>query len=142
MFSYEVIWPQSIIITYELYSLTSKTMSKDPLTQFRWKFSLPTPIWNQNYTNIRGLEYDFLHILLSVKTINIVFYKTKTIWTTLIKIGIHIIYINLKILYKFQMIWPEINGHMNLWPVKYKLILWILYRFPVIYTYFNTSKNI
>ena len=55
-----------------------------------------------------------LHMILSIKTINIVFYKTKTLGTTLIKNGIHIIYIYLKILYEFHMIWPEMNGHMTI----------------------------
>ena len=48
------------------------------------------------------------------KKVNIVFNKTKTLWTILMKNGIHIIYINIKILYEFHMIWPEINGHMSL----------------------------
>ena len=48
------------------------------------------------------------------KKVNIVFNKTKTLWTILMKNGIHIIYINIKILYEFHMIWPENNGLMSL----------------------------
>ena len=36
---------------------------------------------------------------------------------------IHIIYINLKLVYKFNMIWTKMNGHMHLWPVQYKLVI-------------------
>ena len=43
LFSYKVIWPQIIVITCKLCYLTPKTMSRDSLTQFRWKSSLPTP---------------------------------------------------------------------------------------------------
>ena len=84
----------------------------------------------------------FGYDLVCKRTIIIVFYKTKTIWATLIENGIHITDVNLKILYEFHMIWPEINGHMSLWLVLHKFAIWILYRFPIIYTYFNRKKNI
>ena len=73
---------------------------------------------------------------------NIVFYKSKTYKVILIKIGMYISNINLKIHAKFHAIWMEIDGNMDLLPIKTKLIISILYGFPVFYICSNKSKNI
>ena len=75
---------------------------------------LPTPFWNQNYTIRSALKYVFLHMILSIKTINIMFYKTKNSLNYSNKNNcIYIIYIHLNVLYENHMIWSEINGHMS-----------------------------
>ena len=51
-------------------------------------------------------------------------------------------YIILKLIFKFHTIWPKINGHMDLGPIPNRLVISNLYRFPVIYIYFNKTKNI
>ena len=54
----------------------------------------------------------------------------------------YIININLKIHDKFHAIWIEIDGNMDLLPIKSKLVISILYGFPVFYIYSNKNKNI
>ena len=54
----------------------------------------------------------------------------------------YITIINIKILAKFHEIWIEIDGNMDLLPIKSKLVISILYGFPVFYIYSNKNKNI
>ena len=48
---------------------------------------------------------------------NIVFHKTQTLRDNLIKFCIQVMYIYLKLQFKFHTIWLEINGHMDLGPI-------------------------
>ena len=54
----------------------------------------------------------------------------------------YIININLKIHDGFHAIWIEIDGNMDLLPIKSKLVISILYGFPVFYIYSDKNKNI
>ena len=74
--------------------------------------------------------------------INIVFYKSKTHRVILMKIGMCITNINFKKISKYHAIWIEIDGYMNLLPIKTELFISILYGFPIFYMYSNKNKNI
>ena len=55
--------------------------------------------------------------------INIVFSKSKTLGVILIKIGIYITNINLKIHAQFYAICMEIDRNIDLLPIKIKLVI-------------------
>ena len=58
--------------------MTKKYVSNEN-NMVTWSGSFPTPFRKWNYKIRKGLKYDFLHMILSVKKVNIVFYKTKTL---------------------------------------------------------------
>ena len=54
----------------------------------------------------------------------------------------YITIIIIKIHAKFRAIWIEIEGYMDLLPMKSNLAILILYGFPAFYIYSNKEKNI
>ena len=92
--------------------------------------------------NVNVHIYMICMIFYKFKDSYIFFNKTNKNVMSLIKIYIYTINISPNILSKFDKDWYEIFGDMDLWVVKYKLNIFILYKFKAIYIVFNKIKTI